>query len=81
VLSEKPEKEHVSLRFCEDGISTGQVSYRIVWDKIPVEKHKEKVKHAQVDWRISPLMEPCRACTDRESQQQGHGTQPAHMRE
>jgi hypothetical protein len=50
----------------------------MVWDKIPVEKHKEEVKHAQVDWRISPLMEPCRACTDRESQQQDHGTQPAH---
>jgi hypothetical protein len=31
-----------------------------------------------MDWRISPLMEPCRACTYRESQQQGHGTQSGH---
>jgi hypothetical protein len=41
----KKQKEPVSLRFCEGGISTGQVSCRMVWDKIPVEKHKEKVKH------------------------------------
>jgi hypothetical protein len=58
--------------------STGPVSCNTVWDNTPVEKHKERMKNLKVDRRISPLMEPCRACTGRETQQQEHGTQPIH---
>jgi hypothetical protein len=47
-LSEKPEKEQVSLRVWEGGTSPGPDSFKVIWDETPVEKHKNKVKQPQV---------------------------------
>jgi hypothetical protein len=44
VLRVKPEKENISLRVSEGGTSPGSDSFRVTWDRTPMEENKKKVR-------------------------------------